>query len=343
MDPAPYGFDAAEGEPGLSIEYSDGAPEETSFSRWSWKRLGFDLPNALRNLRGLRRADVIWTVIEWEWLAASFLQHVGLLQKKPIVGNSVFLGEDYSHFVRVRKHLWPKLMSRNIYLTMHSRRAIDAIARVLPSKAFHFLPFGISTRSFPVIAPAIRERTGQPIHIYSIGDDPRRDWKTMLAAFGGDPRFRIRLACRREPEELNKPYNNTDLFLNPSVEDQRAFFDWADFVVVPMKNNVYSGITVICEAIARGKPVISSRTGGADSYFDDDQVFFVPVGDPEAMRAAALQATPSDILSKVKSAQQRFLDEDYSAAGMVRRYVAISREILGHQRATGPAGRALVG
>ena len=332
-DPAPYGLNAAEQEPEIEISYSDGPSEPTWLSTWTWIRFGFDLPHTLRNLRAMRRADIIWTVLEWEWLGASFLQRLGLLQGKPIIANSVFMARDIYSSGRARRWLWPRLMTRHTHLTMHARSAMEATARALPSKTFHLLLFGISTRAFPVTPPRRLERGSRPIRVYSIGDDPGRDWETMLRAFGNDPRFEVRITCRWLDPALVARYTNLHVPADVTADDQRAFYQWADVVVMPMKENDYSGITVVCEAAATGRPVVCSRTGGVATYFDEDDLFYVPVGDADTMRDTVLHAGPDVLLARARAAQARFVRDDYSADGMTRRHLDLSRALLGHQNA----------
>lgn len=328
MDPAPYGFDAAEAEPGIEIAYSDGPAHSTPMSYWTWRHFGFDLPHTLHNLPAMRRADVIWTVLEWEWLGASFLQRIGLLQPKPIIANNVFLAQNMVSAGRSWRYLWPHLMTRYTYLTLHARRALEVTREVLPDQRFHLVHFGISTRAFPIAPPCMRADRAGPIRIYSIGDDPGRDWEAMLRAFGNDPRFEIRIACRWFDPALAARYGNLRVLNDVTVADMRALYEWSDVVVVTMKENNYSGITVMCEAAAMGKPVVASRTGGADTYFDEDEVFYTPVGDADAVRAAVLEAGPDGLIARAQRAQWRFLRDDYSAAGMTRRYLDISRQLL---------------
>ena len=272
MDPAPYGFDAAESMAGVKIDYSDGHAESTWFSYWTWIRFGIDLPHALINLRRMRRADVIWTVLDWEWLAASLLQRVGLLQKKPIIGNCVFLAENFKRERWLRRKIWPLLMTKSVYLTMHSQRAIDAMKEVLPSANFHLVHFGISTRAFPVTPIKLEAVVQRPIRVYSIGDDPGRDWGCMLAAFGNDPRFEIRITCRWLEQTLTCKYDNLVIPRGVTVDDQLTLYNWADVVVVPMIHNLYSGVTVMCEAAAIGRPLVATMSGGATTYFDAGEV-----------------------------------------------------------------------
>ena len=281
----------------------------------------------------MRRADVIWTVIEWEWLGASFLQKVGLLQQKPIIGNNVFLAQEYPQMGRLRRLSYRVLMSPTVYLTAHSQLALDVLRSQFPGHEFHFTPFGIPTQTLPVIPPRAARAPG-PIRIYSIGDDRCRDWDAILQAFGNDPRFAIRLVCRRLDASLVDRFSNLELPKEPSLDQQRANYQWADFVVVAMRENIYSGITVMCEAAASGVPIIASRTGGAESYFTGEDVLYVAPGAIAELREAALE-TPADVRHRLAlSAQRTFLEKGYSADDMVKRYVQLSRELLMNKGAT---------
>lgn len=111
------------------------------------------------------------------------------------------------------------------------------------------------------------------------------------------------------------------------MADQRALYEWADIVIMPMRENFYSGITVMCEAAAMGKPIVATKTGGEPTYLDEDEVIYVPIGDALAMKNAVLNASSDRLLAIAEAAQARFVRDDYSAKGMVERYVAISETL----------------
>ena len=94
-----------------------------------------------------------------------------------------------------------------------------------------------------------------------------------------------------------------------------------------------------------GRPVVCSRTGGVATYFDEDDLFYVPVGDADTMRDTVLHAEPDVLLARARAAQARFVRDDYSAGGMTRRHLDLSRALLGHQDAAredgGPVARRL--
>ena len=70
----------------------------------------------------------------------------------------------------------------------------------------------------------------------------------------------------------------------------RELYARSKFVVVPLlHSDTDNGVTVILEAMAMGKPVICSRTRGQVDVVEEGVTgLYVPVGDPQALRAAIL-------------------------------------------------------
>ena len=95
-----------------------------------------------------------------------------------------------------------------------------------------------------------------------------------------------------------------------------------------MVENLFSGITVACEAVACGVPVVCSKTGGVPSYFEETEILYVTPLDPAALRAAVLNCTAAEWEDRSAAASQRFKQADYSAVGMCRRYEEISHILL---------------
>jgi glycosyltransferase involved in cell wall biosynthesis len=325
-DPAPYGFDAAD-KNGDVVAYSEDRPPG-KLSGFLFGLTGFDVLHGFDNLAAIRKADVVWTLLEWEWLEVSLLQRLGLAPKVPIIGNSVWLAEEWLSWSARRHGLWRWLMTRHVYLTLHSQRTLERAKALLPDKTFHLTHFGVSTRAFPTTAPDVQAWEGRPIRVYSIGADRTRDWSTMLEAFGGDARFEVKIVATWAPDVDPARFGNLTLTRSATVTEQRAAYAWADFVIMPMVENSFSGITVMCEAASMGKPVVASRTGGADTYFDEDEVLYVTPQDPDALRRAVLDATPEEMRGKAQRAQARFLSSGYSADDMVDRYLALSKALL---------------
>lgn len=110
------------------------------------------------------------------------------------------------------------------------------------------------------------------------------------------------------------------------IDTFQALYRWADIVVVPMRENRFSGITVALEATANGKPVVASRTGGVPTYFGEDAVRYVPPGDPAALRDA-LAMPAGDAYRYAVAAQAMFCENDYSLVGLMRRYATLSGQV----------------
>ncbi len=342
-DETPYGFHHAE-RLGWRLTYSTDHAESAParfLRRVLLRLLGFDLLHAYRNRKLIAAADIVWTMEEIQFLAVCALPSVVPgMRRVPLIAQTVWLFNKWSGYSAVRRSLLRRLLRRADALTFHSERYLPVVTQLVPGTAPRLLPFGISQDSFPWLeakahaaqlatdeAESAAER--RPLRILSMGSDPTRDWTTLLAAFGNDPRFALVVICPWLDDATARRYNNLEAPRNPSMAAFRAFYAWADLVMVPMVANLYSGITVALEATSLGVPVVSSDTGGIPTYFSRNEVLYVPPGDAEALRAAVLGAGAADRLQFAERAQQRFLAEDYSTRGMAARYAALSAELLG--------------
>lgn len=338
-DESPYGFHQAR-DLGWRIIFSQDRSEgvvRRTIRRIIKRALGFDIVHLWRNHALLKKADVVWTMQDSEWLALRFAALWHKPARLPVIGNTVWLFDRWEQINPVRRWLYRRLARGPGVLTVHSDRYIPLMQRVLRGVRCERMYFGTD---LPALSDGIREiqaedeheaGVGRPIRLFAAGNDPTRDWATLLAAVGDDPRFELELLCPWVSDEVKR--RHASVLRRPAISDHsREIFDalycWADLVVVPMKENRFSGITVALEAAARGRPLISSRTGGVPTYFTEDEVFFVPPGDPAALREAAL-ATVAERHRRAAAARARLTRDDYSIRGMMARYVALSRSVLG--------------
>ena len=88
--------------------------------------------------------------------------------------------------------------------------------------------------------------------------------------------------------------------------------------------------TVVIEAMAAGRPVIGTRTGGIPDLIDDNRTgILVPHGDPEALaRAMRLLLTCPDVRRRMSEAAGRKFRE-FTAASVVPRIEQVYRKVLG--------------
>jgi glycosyltransferase involved in cell wall biosynthesis len=212
-------------------------------------------------------------------------------------------------------------------MTVHSAVCLPVLREAFPGLKSQLLYFGVNTKMF--LRPLIpRPSNGGPIRIFAPGNDGDRDWNTLFDAFGNDDRFQVTVICVWLGDDKLSQYNNFRAIRDPNMADFHRCYQEADIVAVPMKENIYSGITVALEAVAMGKPVLSSRTGGVPTYFNNDELFYAPVRDPVAMRDIVLSTTVQSRLERAEKAHRRFLETDYSTDAVIRRYAELTRDLL---------------
>jgi glycosyltransferase involved in cell wall biosynthesis len=149
----------------------------------------------------------------------------------------------------------------------------------LSEDRFRFLPFHTN-----VIEPRALDCAQN--YILSAGKTGR-DYATLAQAVRDLDRDTIVISDRENARDVVFP-QNAKVFYDISYSDYLHFLYNCLFVVVPLKKLIKSsGQVVILEAMALGKPVIATRTGGTIDYIESGvNGILVPVGDPRALRDA---------------------------------------------------------
>lgn len=143
---------------------------------------------------------------------------------------------------------------------------------------------------------------GKPLHGVMVGDgEDKPRYQARLDALGMGDRVTMRDAM-----------------------PARDAFALAHTVVVPSRAE--SMPYIVLEAVAAGKPVISSRVGGIPEILGPDFAGFVPPGDVEALAGAMAHAVSQpDWLAAAMPDMDRFRDH-FSAKTMAERMAAIYHE-----------------
>jgi glycosyltransferase involved in cell wall biosynthesis len=332
-DETPYGFHHAR-EQGFSVSFSHDAPRNpNSFMMRLYRKVfGFDVLHAYSNRDRIRQADVIWTMTEGEAFAIALLFSIGLIPRRPIVANAVWILNQWEHIPIWKRYIYRNLSKYITVMTVHSAECLPISHAAFPNLRSELMHFGINTDMFKITAPSPNDAPSQ-IRIFAPGNDATRDWHSLLAAFGNDERFHITIICQWLTNDDLKRYHNVIVIRSPSMAAFQRCYQEADIIVVPMRENKFSGITVALEAVAMGKPVLSSRTGGVPTYFKEDELFYAPVGDPVAMREIVLSTNAELRRQRAENAQRRFIETDYSTRAVVGRYVKLTRDLLGSRHA----------
>lgn len=331
-DRLPYGYFWAEHD-GCDISYSCDR-RETILSKSLRLAirlvLGFDFVHAWRNRKGIRRAEVVWTHTESQYLAVLLILWWRPRAHRPkVIAQSVWLFDEWPRLSPLRRLLFRALISRADLLTVHSPENLRSARGLFPARRSELVLFGIRADE------RIRRRrraAHDPVHVLSLGNDRHRDWATLTEALGGWPGCCVQIvappgAARHLPiaenVEIVHPRNKSELL---------ALYDWADVVALAIKPNLHaSGITVIEEATLCAVPVVCSDTGGLRAYFSEDEIAYVPPSNPEAMRrqVSAVAKDEARRCAMVQRARDRIDKGGLTSRHFARRHAELSRELLG--------------
>lgn len=287
--------------------------------------MGINIVHAFTNRRQMRGCDVIWTMTEGEAFAVATLFALRFCPPRPVVANSVWLVDQWDDIGLARRALYKWLARHISVLTVHAQQTLEPARRYFPRNRVELAHFGINSDMFPYHPRDCADT--HPIRIFAAGNDRTRDWDVMLRAFGNDRRFHVKLACRWLTPAQVAPFDNVELLQIASMADYKAAHIWTDFVIVPMRENMFSGITVALEAAAMGVPVVSARTGGVPTYFGDQDIFYYPAGDAAALRDLVANITPQERHARALRARNIFVEQDYSTDALIRQYVALTGQV----------------
>lgn len=326
-----YGYHHAE-KHGVNVRYSEDEPEGVlgKLLRFGFRvLLGFDLVHAWRNREAFFAADVVWTHTESQSLAAAALCRLYPQRKAPkLLLQTVWLCDRWEGFGPLRRRLYHSLMAQADVLTFHSPLNL-AKARVLfPDTRCELVCFGVPTDAK---RPPRPPRPGRPLQLLALGNDRHRDWPTLIEAVRGNPELKLNIASATIPRRLVNDLPNCTVVQPRHNDELYALYENADVVIVPLQDNLHaSGITVVQEAVIKGRTVIVSDVGGLRAYFGDADIWYVPPGDSAALAACIQRAAndPTEALARAESAQARMGPVGLSALSFAREHARLSLELL---------------
>lgn len=344
-DRVPYGYHHAEAL-GCKLTYSEDRRESAIMRlirRALRKLLGADVIHAYRNRRRIVESDIVWTHTEYESLALLALLRFLPKRRRPrVIAQSVHLFDIWPKLSGLKKSIYRKLLRNADALTVHSEENLRVCRKIFPSSDCRLVKFGVSIDDFPMTAPRFLPDL-RNLKIASLGNDMHRDWETLVNAFGNRDDITIQIAI--PPAKLGKlahlfaDCTNFTVTSPASLGDILELYSWADVVVVPLAENLHlSGITVILEAIMRGKPVVAGKTGGLQNYFPEGEIFYYKCGDTESL-CETLRACISGAettRASVVAAQRRIVRDELTSFGFAKRHVQLSRELLENRNCGAP-------
>jgi glycosyltransferase involved in cell wall biosynthesis len=314
-DESPWGFSKAANR-GYQVKFSAGK-SRSLLERLVRRLTGFDLIHAWRERRNMAKADIILTHTENEYLAAAFVLRLCNIKPPRLQGNTLWMFNEWSQLDMFRKAIVRYCFPRVDVLTCN---AVPNVAggKTIITKPVVYVPYGISTESFPLIEPVLR-LTGP---ILAVGNDKSRDWGAIELAAKANPKMPVRIASSVAPKTLSA-LNNVALAATHGVTETRDLYDDARMVVVPVYENWHaSGITVILEAVARAAPVVAADEGGLREYFSGKEILlYGPLCTYKNLNEAisACLESPDEALERARKAQARFLSSSYDSQSFVDR------------------------
>ena len=201
----------------------------------------------------------------------------------------------------------------------------------VPAARVHFVRLGIDAEHFtPAPWPS-----GSPL-VFSVGDDRMRDHATLVEAMNravsvrGDMRFELAttLPVRVDPGFAFVHRRRMD-------DAVRGCYARAQVVAVALHpTRQGSGLTVLLEAMASGRPVVVTDNPGLSDYVRHGETgWLVPAGDPGAMAQAVGSLIADPLRARRMGEQGRALIEQLfttrhmaqDIAGVIERSLAQGR------------------
>ncbi len=331
---SPYGYHIAE-KYGCKVYFSESKKEIFIIKvlrKALRKFLGFDLIHAKRNLKKIEEVDIIWTHTEYEFLALLlWLKKTKKVKKPKIICQVIWLADKWNNLSFWKKALYLWLLKDADILTFLSSKNLAFMEKIIPDIPKKQIFFGISLKSFPLQRPKISPIDENHIKVLSLGNDIHRDWDTLIKALGNKENVFLRIVTHRLNTDKLKKYKNIEVIKGKTLKEIINYYRWADIVVVPLKENLHaSGITVTLEAVALGKPVICSDTGGLKDYFPDDALYYVPVEDPNAIYKAVITLAKDNSLryTLITKAQEILINKKLTSEEFVKEHCILSQLLL---------------
>jgi glycosyltransferase involved in cell wall biosynthesis len=258
---------------------------------------GGDFATVLSAVRGLNRADVVFSTVDTVGIPLMLLAR-GRVVRSPFVYAAIGLPERLAQLRAGRmERLYAGSLGAASAVVAYSRHEADVLERWLRERgaevSVEFVPFGVDVDAF--------QPTGSPpdLDVVSIGADPHRDVELLVevARTLPDTRFLVVTTADRVRSLVHPPPNVT-VEADLPFDEMRGLLERARVVALPVRENSYSGATtVLLQAMALAKPVVVTRTAAILAGYgleDGANVRLVPPGDAAGFAGALAHVLTDD-------------------------------------------------
>jgi hypothetical protein len=208
-------------------------------------------------------------------------------------------------------------------MCVSARREADVyVSRLgVPARRVRFVPWHTN-----VLEPKMCRGTGS--YVFAAGRTSR-DWRTLAEAVRPLD-VPVTVVCTRRDAELVGFPPHVRVLCDIPYRQYRELLEGARAVAIPLEPHVYSsGQVVILEAMALGKPVVTTAVLGSEDYvIDGVDGLLVPPGDPLALRQALVDVASSSARAEqlgraaLEKVRRTHLLDQY-----VRRIVGLAEEL----------------
>ena len=249
---------------------------------------GLELPDLVRNREERRAADV---VLCWDERAGAYAAARSHLPGEPPVATGVVWLTDLEHAGVGRR--WPAVrgLASAACIFVNAAAQLDVLERWgVPPERRHFIHMAVDADFW-----GAERFEPEPDLVVGAGNDRHRDHSLLVEAVRGlrerRPAARIELATHHPvdvPEGLGLRHPRLD------HREMRGLYGRGSVVALAVQPNLHlSGLTVVLEAMAAGRPVVVTEMPGISDYVVHGETGLLVQRDPNAI-ADALEAVLSD-------------------------------------------------
>lgn len=249
-----------------------------------------DFASVLASLHAIRSSGLVVSTVDSLGVPLLWLRRLGLFFT-PIMYVSIGFPERLRKMSPFWQVVYKGLLRQASAVVAYGFEEADILRHYMGAARkdrVHFVPFSVNIRYFN---PGLTAQKPS-VDILSVGADPQRDFCLLIELARQHPEWSFAVIASGVSADLLKdsPPNMT-LYRDLSLEDVRGHMISARMVVLPVKENTYSGATTtLLQCMATGKAVAVSRVGAIREGYgfqDGVNVRWIEPGSLESLSAAA--------------------------------------------------------
>ncbi|MBI5370016.1 glycosyltransferase family 4 protein [Candidatus Uhrbacteria bacterium] len=214
--------------------------------------------------RRIANSDVVLSTADRVGLPLVLLTYARVIPRRPIIYISIGLLERLQQLRYGMPKLYRAAFKRCVNkIICYGFEEKEKLQQLLPSmaSAITFIPFGVDTNYFKP-TPTKASDT----FILCIGADPNRDFDLLVKIANKIPSDILIVTTARRLAQLKQTWRtlpkNIRTMTDIPFPEVKTLIAQALFVVIPLKENSYSGgTTTLLQGMAMGKSVLVSQTG----------------------------------------------------------------------------------